>query len=317
MYAKTRTYTTNKHDLSSLPLEELAFAYSQIQKEVSDLKAAAASESLERKKLEFLAKYNAENEAPYEGDFEFLRPYVPKSISEPNLTDSLVTAFCSKHRLGSWFFSQAQAAFAQLPLEKNSDGKISAKALLVNHIKPSPKLTALWLLFTHSKRSELIVKQSDPEFTEYCTLVPLIMAAFKRFNNTQYSCWAREEIHGITECNLAEAMKLTSLPDVTMDEVLEDRDYALTVKSGRTAGTKRNPVSTFNMFLPKESKLYSLSPLVKIMMCQTWCAHPSLRNKYCILNPLDWDNTPEPLIQTEELFVKPTKIATEREWWER
>jgi hypothetical protein len=137
----------------------------------------------------------------------------------------------------------------------------------------------------------------------YSSLVPIIMSAHKRFNNVPYSAWDPEEIHGITEPNLTRAMTLEELPEVTVEEILELREYGLTNK---TTGVVRSPITSYTLYLPAGNPLKSLPTLAKIMMCQTWCAHSTIRTPMMVLNPLSWDDMPPALVATEVL----TKVST-------
>ena len=52
--------------------------------------------------------------------------------------------------------------------------------------------------------------------------------------------------------------------------------------------------------------------LIIAIMLQIWIAHPTRRTKYMILDPMNWDNTPEPIID-DSIFLedeKPTKKET-------
>jgi hypothetical protein len=42
--------------------------------------------------------------------------------------------------------------------------------------------------------------------------------------------------------------------------------------------------------------------LTGTMLCQIWVAHPSLRTEYMVLDPVDWDYMPEPLV-SPEIFI--------------
>lgn len=45
------------------------------------------------------------------------------------------------------------------------------------------------------------------------------------------------------------------------------------------------------------------------MLTQVWVAHPSLRNEYMVLDPVNWDQMPEPLIPTElHKIITPSKL---------
>jgi hypothetical protein len=226
-----------------------------------------------------------------------------KEADELDSWPEVIKDFCSSNKFDAnyeWIFSQMLAKIAEVPLVKNENGLYSGKQLFID-IRKSPTLSGILLLCKFPSRSVLVPKQTSVEGRPYCALVPLIMSAYKRYKDYPYCAWDREEIGNITETKLKDAMLLTELPQLTKEEVLIARQIALTPQSGVKAGIPRNPASTYVLYLKKESGISSLPDLAKIMICQTWCAHPINRNSYMILNPLDWDNLPEELISSSGL----------------
>lgn len=277
----------------------------------------------ERKRQEFLDKWNSMNEGSYEGSFEELGIEEKVAAQAGDFSglgseqkDELklyLETFISRTGLGSktsWLFPQMLAEFAKLPLVKNEYGKYSARALLNNHIKPSDTLTGMYVLCKYAARSSLIKGQTDAANRNYSSLVPLVMSAFKKHLNIAYSEWERDEIAAITEDGLAAAMLVNELPDMTAEEVLSARDSALTPRSGAKAGVARSPLTTYTLYVTKEyPDLLALPPLARIMMCQTWCAHPSNRTEYMVTNPLKWDEMPEPLVSAGVFRRQPTQAG--------
>jgi hypothetical protein len=184
-------------------------------------------------------------------------------------------------------------------LPKTEEGLIDAKALIEQYIAPSNELLALYWSFREPSRSAVVEDQrGNPN---YCSLVPVIPAAFKRYANINYSSWDMESLQFLIAPNLYEAMTVPEIPAMTPEEVLIEREEAL-----RTAATgKMKPAASTYTLYPKrnESKLRGLPMLTRIMICQTWCAHPSTRTKYMILDPMNWDNMPQPLEDSNPLFL--------------
>ena len=102
-------------------------------------------------------------------------------------------------------------------------------------------------------------------------------------------------------------MLVEEIPDITQQRLLEIRDLGLMTKSGKTEGQKKNPVATWTLTGIGDTELGHLPKLAVTMLTQIWLAHPSIRNQYMILDPLDWDRMPDPLI-TDDLF-KPTPAS--------
>jgi hypothetical protein len=129
------------------------------------------------------------------------------------------------------------------------------------------------------------------------------MSAFKKMHNIPYMKWDRTEIHGVTEASLAAAM-LAEPIEITTEEILESRAFALTPKSGKGVGVEKPVATTYSLYPRVGTPLHELPTLARIMYCQTWCAHPSNRTKYMVLNPSNWDDMPQPLI-SEQIFSSP------------
>lgn len=195
-----------------------------------------------------------------------------------------------------WFFPQMLAKFAEVPVARNATGLIDGNSFTSN--LDTLELRSLFLLAKYSQRGEMLKAQTTLANREYSSLVPLILAAHKKYNNVPYSDWDPSTLHLVVEKNLCEAM-LSDIPEVTKEEILAIREYGLTVKSGATAGSIRNPETTYSLYIGKDTPISDLPTLAKIMLCQTWCAHPNNRSKYAILNPVDWDGTPEDLVTVE------------------
>lgn len=219
-----------------------------------------------------------------------------------NGNDYAIEVFCKSYGLqhkSGWFLPQLVHKFSELKPQKNESGKYSPRALYDNYIKRDPTLFALLALAKHSKRSNILKEQTKN--AEFSSLVPLVLSGFKRYHDIPYSAWDAADLGLLVEAGLYEAMT-QDIPSLTNEEILEERLFGLTIKTGIHAGEVRSATSTYSLFMHRDSPLYNIPKLAKIMVCQTWCAHPSLRNKYMILDPLDWDRIPEPLISTDVLL---------------
>jgi hypothetical protein len=108
----------------------------------------------------------------------------------------------------------------------------------------------------------------------------------------------------VVDKNLAQAMLVDEIPDLGTDRLLEIRELGLLAKSGRTEGQAKNPLSTWALTGIADTELGHLPKLAVTMLTQIWLAHPSIRNQYMVLDPLDWDRMPEPLV-AQDIF-KPT-----------
>jgi hypothetical protein len=99
---------------------------------------------------------------------------------------------------------------------------------------------------------------------------------------------------------------LCEVPEMTREEILQARTQGLTYKTGSKAGTQRSPLSTFKLYDTTGTKLHKVPELAQTMIAQIWCAHPSNRTKYMVLDPENWDAIPAPLISSDIFGSKPS-----------
>jgi hypothetical protein len=181
---------------------------------------------------------------------------------------------------------------------------IDAAQTLMQNLGSDPKLRGMYLAATKLSRGKLIQKQSSPQGSQYGALVPLVMAGFKKYQNIAYGRWSREDIKYVVDKNLAQAMMVTEVPELSVSRLLEIRELGLTAKSGRTEGQVKNPLSTWALTGIQDTELGHLPKLAVTMLTQIWLAHPSIRNEYMVLDPLNWDNIPAPIV-AQDIFKAP------------
>jgi len=204
----------------------------------------------------------------------------------------------------SWMMPQMVARFGQFKPHYR-DGKVDALETALNNVGKDPKLRGMYLAATKLPRGKLIARQNSPQGAHYGALVPLVMAGLKKYQNIPYSQWSREGIKYAVDKNLAQAMMLETVPELTGERLLEIRTIGLTAKSGKTEGQVKNPLSTWALTGIGDTELGHLPKLAVTMLTQIWLAHPSIRNEYMILDPVNWDNMPPPLIE-KDIFSTPT-----------
>ena len=199
----------------------------------------------------------------------------------------------------SWMLPQMLQYFSTWELQYLDTGKIDPKATAVYNIdQHNAWQVGLWKVATRLKRSSLVKKQNAEPGSNYGSLVPLILAAHKKYNNVPYSSWDRSaDLRFVVDKNLCAAMLSDPWPDdLTAERTLAIRTEGLTVKSGLKAGQLKNPLSTWSLTGIQHTELASYAPLAVTMLTQIWLAHPSLRNQYMVLDTQDWDSMPKPLI---------------------
>lgn len=245
-------------NLSKIPLFDLADSYSKLI-QVQTEESLARKLSLAESHEEFLAIKNVFLARKAFPDFSDLK--LAEQISA--LAERFAEDFKLK-RNAEWFIPAGLALFIDIPYK-----------LLLPSIQRDSRLLAIWILFKYCRRGYLVPKQTDPRYINYNSLVPLIMSVYKRYEDKPYSSWSLLEAEILNTKDLYEAM--TFKPPKL--------DYL-------DRSTNRDPVTSYGIRING----LTAPALAHIMLGQTWCAHPTNRTKYMILDPSDWDNMPAPLI---------------------
>ncbi len=183
-----------------------------------------------------------------------------------------------------------------------AEGHISA-AELYRSIFTDDTMMGVYQFLMMDSRSCYLEKQYLSPAKSYCSLVPLIMYAFKFYKNVPYSHWHFDQIHGITNPKLSDAMMFTPEEPFSTEEIIAAREEGLSIKSGRDKGGSRNPTYTFKLY--GASAFKGVPELAQVMYSQIWCAHPNNRTKYMVLDPINWDNVPPPLMTQDVLAAEP------------
>lgn len=228
-------------------------------------------------------------------------------------TDDYDAAAKSLNLYQPWILPQATAYIAEHWKPKKVGTKYSALATL--ECLDSDWSKGLWTALVKLKRSLLVQRQATESGAHYCALVPIILAAYKKYLNIPYSEWESSELKYVVDKNLLEAM-LCEVPNLTTDELLQYRELGLTLKTGPKAGQQKPALSTWRLYNLQDTPLHNLPPLAQTMLTQIWCAHPQLRNNYMVLDPQSWDHMPPPLL-VEDIFVAtPKPKAKKSDVWD-
>ena len=94
-------------------------------------------------------------------------------------------------------------------------------------------------------------------------------------------------------------------PKLTPEEKLELRQQACWIRTGKQAGTYRNPKSVARPYHMSGTKLAGLDPIIQCVLLDLWLGHPDLRNQHQILNPHNWDEQP-PILENVEVLENVT-----------
>ena len=217
-------------------------------------------------------------------------------------------------RNAGWILPQVLAYIGRQKAVKNEngmyDGVLTAKGMVTSaeEIYSSDWVKGLLLYIRTSPRGNILpatIRATSEHLRPFSALVPLFIAAFKKFQNIPYSKW--ENLSKIIDADLYKAM--TSSPrEFTLEELLECRRVGSTPKKGKDIGITKNPMKATTLSETGNEEFDSLPRLTKIMLGQVWLAHPQYRNEYMILDPNDWDAMPKPLIDTDVIKQTTTDL---------
>lgn len=205
----------------------------------------------------------------------------------------------------SWLLPQMLAFFGTLKMYKDDKGEYLALPFLEHNFGRDPHLMGMWKVAARMPRSSIVKPQNSGSGPEYSMLVPLILAGIKKYQGINYSEWSQSDLEYVVDRNLAEAMLVPAndIPTLSKDEILAIRTIGLTVATGSRIGQVDPVTSKWALTGIKDTALGHLPKLAVTMITQVWVAHPTLRTKYMVLDPNDWDGVPEPLVALE--VVKP------------
>lgn len=219
---------------------------------------------------------------------------------------ALVDKFIKGYNLGDWSESvmpQIITKVGNMTLSRNENGLISGKRFILDNFKTDAD-KGLWAFLMLDTRSSYLGTQYKGSSKLYSTLVPLILYAVRLVRGEAYTAWDPAELRSVVNNDLADAMLFRTEHWPTKEELVEGREQGLIIGSGKDAGKKRSPISTFKLYATVGTCYQSMPPCLQVMLAQIWVAHPDNRTKYMVLDPLNWDKVPAQLIETELLDPK-------------
>jgi hypothetical protein len=207
------------------------------------------------------------------------------------------------NRFQAWLLPQLLANFGRWKVAI-TNGSIDILATIKLNCS-DPKQQQFWKL-TQIKRSKLIGKQIA--MPKYATFTPLILAGLKQSQGFRYEQFrGLSNLSWILEPDLFQTLNAEGLEagfSLGSSRLLEIRQQGLTQRSGTKAGQQKSAESTWSLAGIQDTELGHLPKLAQTMLTQIWLAHPKHRDQLMILDPLNWDNMPAPLI-SNDLFKKP------------
>lgn len=268
-------------------------------------------EELRQQELERMEQaYTASHEAPSEVSFgdlvntqDFDRVEVRRKAGQKAVTD----VWIPRYKLNSLLISvmpQIMAHIANKPFRMEEvstpEGQIDGTKILKHAFDFSdPWERGLYIFLMLDNRGSYLPTQYKGEGVQFCALVPLIMYAYKLHHKIPYSRWNRHSLEYVVNKALRDAMLHEG--QYTREELLAARELGLVYQGGASQGKSRNPQSTFKLWATRAGCLHGVPHLAQVMYTQIWCAHPSNRTPYMILDPKNWDIMPTPLV-TQDIF---------------
>jgi len=200
----------------------------------------------------------------------------------------------------------ATATLAKLKTTLATEGFTFSNGLEVS----ASKIMGIFNILNHSPRGEIFPKgwkQSSGEGMRYSTAVPLILSAFKECRDVGYADWdwSDKNMQHLVDQDTLELSSVFNTWDnpFTQEEILEFREIGRTIKSGANKDAKKAYHLTTTLNGIAHPLWKPLPRLLKLMLCQVWVYHPTIRHKFAISDPLNLDNPAVPLVSTDLLDV--------------
>lgn len=234
----------------------------------------------------------------------------------------------------TWVLPQVLAFFNHVVrLQKNATGtKISSAAtlralhadLLEFRVKfqsgravTARELTMLLQYANHAPRGEILSgTQTTTENARYSAAVPLLLSAFKEYRDVPYSAWDYAD-PAIAQFLDKDLQELIPHMDKSFDDfdLLAFRETGRTQKAGKNPGRQKSYVSCAAITGIDDPDFKKLPRLLKLLLCQCWVYHPTVRHPLAWTDLENLDFPADPLVDAEVL-TEPAVPATYRLPWD-
>jgi hypothetical protein len=320
-FIKPKTTRVINQNISTIPWDEASRIYAEAADQAEEATLAsvkyAYDQAYKKRRADAIRLAGIdESEVNYEGDLGF--SYSPPTISAVDMkaarnkagAEALQEQFIKPYQIKSWGTSILNQLVSLLKGHRLNTagvgGTISGLQYLKDNLDPkSERDLGIYRFLMLDSRSSYLEKMVSSENKQFCTLVPLILYAHKLYNSVEYSRWERETLSFVVNPSLCDAMLTEIDGSISTERLLELREHGLTVMSGAKQGEVRNPATTYGLYRLAGTELEGYNSLTNIMLTQIWAAHPNNRTKYMILDPMNWDVMPPPLVSSA-IFVPST-----------
>lgn len=269
-------------------------------------------QEIERLELAYTSSHEAPSEVGF-GDAVDVETFDRVEVRRKHGQKAATDIWIPRYKLGTLLTSvlpQIMAHIANKPfrLEEvvTTEGRIDSTKILKHAFDFSdPWERGMYIFLMLDNRGSYLPTQYKGEGVQFCALVPLILYAYKLHHKIPYSKWDKASLKWSVNKALHDAMIHEG--EYTRDQLLAARELGLVFQGGASVGKSRNPQSTFKLWATREGCMHKVPHLAQVMYTQIWCAHPSNRTPYMVLDPKNWDIMPTPLV-TQDIF-KPAAVS--------
>lgn len=232
----------------------------------------------------------------------------------------------------AWVLPQVLALFNQVVRLQRAPGtdKISSQAtlralhqdLVDDRVKFSTgrtitarELTTLLVYINHAPRGEIISgTQTSTQNSRYSAAVPLLLSAFKEYRDVPYSAWDYAD-PAISQFLDKDLQELIPHMNKTHDfDLLEIREAGRTQKAGKNPGKQKSYVGCTAITGIDDSVFKKLPRLQKLLLCQCWVYHPTVRHSLAWTDLQNLDQSAPPLVDVEILTTPPATPTYRLPW---
>lgn len=228
-----------------------------------------------------------------------------------------------KPNLSDEFLNHCLPVLASIPIIQNRGGKLDPK-LIMEKLNTADKFTTpngsisgynlrYMISFLYKCPRGDLLPGAQTKHPTLAALTPLVLYANKLYNNIKYSEWDRDNFNMplFLGYKLQTILEVKENPSLDTNIILELRKTALAYGSSAKKAGQLAPVTGYKMNLKEiESQRYPM--IAMIMYLQVWLANAAIRvPESMILDPLDWDNTPEAVDQVAPSYhevVQPAQL---------
>lgn len=181
---------------------------------------------------------------------------------------------------------------------------------------PVEILKGMIRILVHYPRGDILNATSQKQTKEgirYAANVPLILSAFKEFRNVKYSEWDWQDENMKFLLDEAQADLIPYIVDPKLQESLQQWTSGDLLHIREEANTRDVPLtSLYSIAVTQDMEFKRLPRLLKLMLCQVWIYHPSVRHNLGICSVQDVDTFPDPLNSSDVPVDKDSPWFTEK-----